>query len=205
MAKLYEGKPLPFKESLIGISDKTMALHHDILYMGYVKKKNEIADALEGFEKGEKDLAGANQTYSELRALKDGETFATNGVYLHEYYFNVLGSDGKASGALLDALIEKFGSLENFAAYFKACGMAARGWAVLAWDTHEAALKVYTGDAHNQGGVWGAIPVITLDVYEHAYFIDYGSDRKAYIEDYMKNLNWVAANVVFEAARLVKR
>ncbi|PJE76094.1 superoxide dismutase [Candidatus Uhrbacteria bacterium CG10_big_fil_rev_8_21_14_0_10_48_11] len=205
MAKTYEGKPLPFKTTLKGISDKTIAMHHDVLYMGYVKKKNEIAVALKGFEKGEKDLAGANQTYSELRGLKDGETFATNGVYLHEYYFNVLGGDGEASGPLVDAIGAKYGSLENFLAYFNACGMAARGWAVLAWDTHEAELKVYTGDAHNQGGVWGAIPVLTLDVYEHAYFIDYGSDRKSYIDDYIKNLNWKMATLVFEAAQKVKR
>ncbi|MFA5954109.1 MAG: superoxide dismutase [Patescibacteria group bacterium] len=205
MAKQYTGKPLPFKATLKGISDKTMAMHHDVLYMGYVKKKNEIAESLEAFEQGKKDLTGANQTFSELRALKDGETFATNGVYLHEYYFNVLGGDGVPDGSLITALEEKFGSLENFLSYFKACGMAARGWAVLAWDTHEAELKVYTGDAHNQGGVWGAIPVLTLDVYEHAYFIDYGSDRKTYIDDYIKNLNWKTANLVFDAAQKVKR
>ena len=160
----YEPKPLPFKKALIGISEKTMAIHHDKLYQGYVNKMQEIAEKLTAFEKGE-GLDTANQTYSALRALKDGETFAVNGVYLHEYYFNILGGGGKPSGALADALAEKYGSLDNFLNYFKACGIAARGWAVLCLDTHWADLQIYTGDAHNQGGVWGAIPIIFFYVF----------------------------------------
>ena len=80
---------------------------------------------------------------------------------------------------------------------FKACGMSARGWAVLAYDTNDGRLHNYIGDTHNQGGVWGAIPVIVLDVYEHAYFIDYGSDRKSYLEDFMNHLDWKMANEVW--------
>jgi Fe-Mn family superoxide dismutase len=194
-----EVKPLPFK-SLTGISDKTMAIHHDKLYAGYVAKKNEIGEKLEALSHGG-DVSSANQSYSELRALKDGETFATNGVYLHEWYFDALGGDGKPAGSLVDALVQKYGSLDNFLNYFNACGMAARGWVVLAWDTHDAMLRVYSGDAHNQGGVWGCLPVIVLDVYEHAYFIDYGSDRKAYITDYWKNFNWAKATESFEATK----
>lgn len=77
--------------------------------------------------------------------------------------------------------------------------MAARGWAVLAYDTRDKSLKVFTCDAHNQGGVWGAIPLIVLDVYEHAYFMDYGSDRKAYIESFLQQLNWARANDLYAA------
>ena len=62
-----------------------------------------------------------------------------------------------------------------------------RGWVVFShWDTHDATLRVYTGDAHNHGGVWGCMPVLVLTSTEHAYFIDYGSDRKAYIADWWK-------------------
>jgi superoxide dismutase, Fe-Mn family len=189
-------KPLPFSKPLTGISDKTLAIHHDKLYAGYVTKKDEIAQKLESLTKGG-DVSSANQSYSELRALKDGETFATNGVYLHEWYFDVLGGDGVPGGALADALTAQHGSVENFMAYMSACGMAARGWTVLCWDTHDKALRVYTGDAHNQGGVWGCLPIIVLDVYEHAYFMDYGSDRKAYIADFWKNLNWEKANELY--------
>ncbi len=188
----YQAKPLPFTKKLTGISQKTLVIHHDKLYAGYVAKKNEIEEKLQ-----QADNATANQTYSELRALKADETFAANGVYLHEGYFEALGGDGKATGELADALQEKFGNLEAFQARFKACGMAARGWAVLAWDTNDRQLHIYTADAHNQGGIWGAVPLIVLDVYEHAYFMDYGSDRGAYIDDFFKNLDWVTANEKF--------
>lgn len=195
-----EPQPLPFSGSLTGISDKTIAIHHDKLYAGYVTKQNEIQGKLEELIKTG-DVATANQTYSDLRGLKDGETFAVNGVYLHEWYFDILGGDGTASGPLVDALASQFGSLEQFLAYFSACGMAARGWVVLCWDMKAQALRVYQADAHNQGGIWGCMPIIVMDVYEHAYFIDYGSDRKAYIADFWKNLNWKKANELYEAAK----
>lgn len=200
-ATQYDPKPLPFKKSLTGISDKAMQIHHDKLYVGYVAKMKEIGEKLRTMFDRPEVLSGANQTYSELRALRDGETFATNGVYLHEYYFNVLGGDGASKGPLVDAITEKWGSLDRFVQSFSATGMAVRGWVVLAWDTHLGRLKIYGADAHNQGGVWGAIPLIVLDVYEHAYFMDYGSDRKKYIEDFWKNMNWDAANAVYERAR----
>ncbi|MDO8425258.1 MAG: Fe-Mn family superoxide dismutase [bacterium] len=201
--KAYEPKPLPFRQELIGISAKAMEIHHDKLYVGYVKKMQEIGEKLKALVDRPEALEGANQTYSELRALRDGETFAANGVYLHEHYFNVLGGDGTPTGTLVDAIAEKWGSLERFVQAFSATGMAVRGWVVLAWDTHLGRLKIYGADAHNQGGVWGAIPVLVLDVYEHAYFMDYGSDRKAYINDYWKNLNWAAATAAFERVRNV--
>lgn len=197
---MTEPKPIPFSAPLTGISEKTISIHHDKLYAGYVAKKNEIEQKLETLVKAG-DLQTANQTFSDLRGLKNGETFAVNGVYLHEWYFENLGGDGNATGSLAEALKEKFGSLETFVNYFSACGMAARGWVVLAWDTHENDLRVYSCDAHNQGGIWGAHPIIVLDVYEHAYFIDYGSDRKTYIADYWKNFNWKTANDLYAAAK----
>lgn len=194
----YQPQPLPFSGAPAGISEKTLTTHHDKLYVGYVNKKNEIDEKLAALSHGG-DVSSANQTYSELRALKDGEAFAVNGVYLHEWYFDVLGGDGAPTGPLADALAAQYGSIENFLNYFAACGMASRGWTVLAFDTHEKGLRVYNGDAHNQGGVWGALPIVVLDVYEHAYFMDYGSDRKSYIEAFLKQLNWSAANERYAA------
>lgn len=203
-AKDYEAKPLPFTNDLIGISKKTLEIHHDKLYAGYVAKMKEIGTELAKFATGEKEAVG-NQTYSELRGLRNGETFANNGVYLHEYYFSVLGGNGQIpENALTAALKEKFGSMEQFVKYFSASGMAMRGWVVLAFDMQLGHLKVYGCDAHNQGGVWGCVPIIVLDVYEHAYFIDYGSDRKAYIDDFWKNFHWEAANALFEKVKNVK-
>ncbi len=196
---MYEEKSLKFSKELEGISKKTIDIHHDKLYVGYVKKANEILERLKELRKE----ASGNQTYSELRALKQGETFAINGVYLHEYYFDVLGGDGSYDKApeLSKAISDKWGSIEEFIKYFTEAGMAARGWALLVWDTKAGELRQYNSDAHNQGGVWGCTPVIVLDVYEHAYFIDYGSDRKAYIEDFWKNFNWEAAEELYKAAK----
>lgn len=181
-------QPLAFSE-IEGLSEKALTIHHDKLYAGYVTKTNEIREKLRSLETGG-DVSSANQSYSELRALKDSETFATNSVYLHEWYFQTMGGNGEPRGTLVDALKQIHGSWENFVTYFTACGLAARGWVVLAWDTHDLALRTYTGDAHNQGGVWGCLPLLVLDVYEHAYFIDYGSDRKTYIENWWKTLDW---------------
>jgi len=199
---MSETKPLPYKpDSLKGISEKTMAIHHDKLYAGYVAKKDDINGKLE--ELREKiisgEASGSNPTYSDLRGLKRGEIFAVNAVNLHEWYFDILGGDGSTDKApeLSKAISAKWGSVENFIKYFSECGMAARGWCVLAWDTKDGELKQYNTDVHHEG-VWGAFPIITLDVYEHAYFIDYGSDRKKYIEDYWVNFNWTAAEELYK-------
>jgi len=195
--KPYKYKPQPFK-ALNGISDKTNAIH-DKLYQGYIKKKDEIQEKLKAVE-----LGTANQTYSELRALKDGETFAVNGVYLHDIYFDGLGGDGLSKNLeIVKAIEATWGSWDNFLALIKACGLAARGWVVLSWDTMEGGLRLYTGDAHNQGGVWGALPILTLDIYEHAYFMDYGSDRASYIDTWIKNLDWKRINERFKKFRTV--
>jgi Fe-Mn family superoxide dismutase len=189
----YEAKPLPFSKPLVGISDKTLAIHHDKLYVGYVNKRNEIEEKL-----SKVDRTAANGTYSEYGELKRQETFATNAIYLHEYYFNILGGDGAQAGELLEGITKDFGSFENWLTDMKAAGMVARGWVVLAYDFNTGRLHNYVCDGHNQGGIWGAMPVIVLDTYEHAYFIDYGSDRKTYIEDYFKNLDWNKANEIFK-------
>lgn len=201
-------KPLSYNsDSLKGISQKTIEIHHDKLYVGYVKKSDEINQQLTELRKNIiSGNASGNQTYSELRALKQGETFAVNGVYLHEYYFDVLGGDGVYDNApeLSKAISAKWGSVEDFIKYFTECGMAARGWSLLVWDIKAEELKQYNSDAHNQGGVWGCLPIIVLDVYEHAYFIDYGSDRKSYIADFWNNFDWAAAEELYKKVSQVK-
>lgn len=193
----YEAKPLPFSKQLQGISEKTLQIHHDKLYQGYVNKRNEIEEKLATADRG-----AANATYSEYGELKREESFAANGVVLHEYYFNILGGEGKeAANELRAAIEESFGSYEKWLEDFKAAGMVARGWVVLAYDHNTGKLHNYVCDAHNQAGIWGAMPIFVLDTYEHAYFIDYGSDRKSYIEDFMNNVNWEAANRIFTSIK----
>ncbi len=205
----YKPKALPFRMPLNGISDRTLKTHHDKLYTGYVTKKDEIENRLEELGReivNAPDGAAGNSTHSELRALKADETYTTNGVYLHEWYFEVLGGDGKYENApeLVKAISESYGSVDSFIKYFSECAMSARGWSVLAWDTREQRLWAYNCDAHNQGGVWGALPIIVLDVYEHAYFADYGADRKSYLNAFWKNFNWSAANDLFKRATMIR-
>lgn len=188
----YLVKPLPFTKELAGISRKTLDIHHGKLYTGYVNKRNEIEEKLK-----KADVAAANATYSEIGELKRQETFAANGVILHEAYFNVLGGNGRPSGPLVERIQKDFGSYESWEADFKAAGMAARGWVILAYDINDGRLHNYSSDVHNHGGIWGTVPIVVLDVYEHAYFIDFGADRKSYIEAFMKNLNWEASNKAF--------
>ena len=189
----------------MAISEMTMMIHKDKLYAGYVAKKKEVGDIL--FDLYKKIIAGeavgGNATYSDLRSVKDAENFVTNAVYLHEWYFEVLGGDANWEKApeLSKALIEKWGSMEGGIKYMSECAMAARGWMVVCWDTKDGKLRQYNADAHNQGGVWGCIPVIVLDVYEHAYFIDYGADRKAYIADFWKQFDWAAAEAMYLKVR----
>jgi Fe-Mn family superoxide dismutase len=199
---MFEQKPLPYAvDSIAGISPATFAMHHDTLYAGYVKKSQDIERELAAIAHGEQEVAPANATYSPLRSLKDAEIFAQNGVFLHEAFFASLAAESQAQGPLVDALAQVFGSLPNFLAHFAACGLAARGWTLLAWDTLRGGLHVYNADAHHQGGVWGAMPLLVLDVYEHAYVGDYGADRKAYIETFLRHINWAAATERYLAVR----
>jgi Fe-Mn family superoxide dismutase len=176
-------KPSTF--AMDGISKKTMEEHHK-LYVGYINKSNEILDALKSV-----DLSKANQTYSVLRALKVELTFAIGGVKNHEIYFDHLGGKGgKPEGRLLDQIVKDFGSYESWEKDLKATGLAARGWVWLAYDADRGTLFNYLGDAQNTFPIWNAVPILALDTYEHAYFLDYATDRKSYIEAFMRNLDW---------------
>ena len=197
----FSVKELTFaKDALDGISAKTIETHHDRLYAGYVNKRNEIEAALPNA-----DRSKSAQTYSEYRGLKVEETFNADGQILHELYFSHLGpqqgSQTRPTGALADALDRDFGGFEKFVEELSASGMAARGWANVALDPTDGKLHIFIADAHNQGGVWGTIPIMTLDVYEHAYFIDYGSARADYIKAFFRNVNWHKVAENYEKAR----
>ncbi|MEK9166398.1 MAG: Fe-Mn family superoxide dismutase [Patescibacteria group bacterium] len=199
---MKEIKPLKYTE-LDGLSEKQLKEHHDVLYAGYVKKIGEIEEKLKNV-----DIASANATFSDLRELKMEETFALNGVRLHEGYFDNMapppaGGGGAAPpGRIAEMISRDFSSYENWAAEFKALGLCARGWVVLGYDLEEKKLKNIVCDSHNQGGVWNMVAVLIMDVYEHAYFIDYATGRKAYIEAFFKNINWHYVNAVLEKFRI---
>ncbi|HEY8486292.1 MAG TPA: Fe-Mn family superoxide dismutase [Limnochordales bacterium] len=183
---------------LDGISQRTMEEHYK-LYQGYVNKYNEIMRKLA--ELPEDELKAANQTYSLIRALKVELSFAIGGIKNHEIYFDILGgSGGRPSGALLAQIEKDFGSYDRWVADLKATGIAARGWVWLAWDHERRYLFNYLGDAQNTYPIWGATPVLALDTYEHAYFIDYGVNRGAYIDAFLRNLDWSKVEQRFQQA-----
>lgn len=180
--------PRPLDPRLLeldGISRTTVEAHYR-LYQGYVAKRNEILARLADI-----DLAAANQVYSDVRALKLELTFAVGGVKNHEIYFQHLGGDGGDPDGAIGALIERdFGSVEAWRADLKATAMAGRGWAWTAYDWDEGRLFNYLGDAQNTFPIWNATPLVAVDVYEHAYFLDYQTDRASYLDAFFRNLDW---------------
>jgi superoxide dismutase, Fe-Mn family len=187
-----EIRPRELKPELLeldGISRTTIDAHYR-LYQGYVTKRNEILERLEDV-----DLDAGNQVFSDLRALKVDLTFAVGGIKNHELYFDHLGGEGgNPSGAFAGLIDRDFGGFDRWRADLKATGMAGRGWAWTAYDWDEGRLFNYVGDAQNTFPVWNATPLVALDVYEHAYFLDYQTDRGAYIEAFFRNLDWNVVN-----------
>jgi len=190
MREEFKPEELKIQKDLPGISLRTLQEHFK-LYQGYVKKTNEIQKKIDEADKSE-----ANGVYSHIGELKRQETFAVNGMKLHEVYFGHLGDGNEPKGRLLKMIERDFGSLENWKLDMVATGLSARGWAILALDFKDNRLHNYSADAQNVGAVWGAIPIIAMDVYEHAYFIDYGTDRKSYVDAFFKNLNWEFAESI---------
>lgn len=180
--------PLPYV-SLPGLSAHQLAEHYK-LYVGYINKTNEIWSLLT-----EVSRVDANATYSPYRELKLEETFAFNGVKQHEFYFtNLGGPGGPPSGPIATVIDNNFGSWQRWAEDFRALALSARGWAALAYDRRTNRLHNFLFDAHNIGGSVQTHILLIIDVYEHAYFIDYGTNRRGYIDAFFSNINWDEVN-----------
>ncbi len=187
---------------MTGISKKTIEEHLK-LYQGYVNKYNEINGKLNGLT--EEDYKNANQVYSKIRELKVELSFAWGGVVNHEIYFTHLGGDGgKPAGDLLKQIKKDFGSFENFQRDMQATAIAARGWVWTGWNHRENRLINYLGDGQNSYLVWEVEPILALDTYEHAYFIDYGTNRAGYIEAFFNHLDWNVIEKKFELLLSIK-
>jgi len=184
--------PRPLKPALLqldGISRRQIEEHY-ALYAGYVAKLNEIHERLLTA-----DRAGADETYSELRALKIALSFALHGVKLHEAYFENLGGAGGEPEGKIRALLERdFGSLEAWLADFRASALCARGWVILAYDLDDRRLHNFIADSHDAHGIWNALPVLVLDTAEHAYAADCGMQRVPYLAAFLRNVDWDVVN-----------
>jgi len=172
-------------KNMDGLSGNQIEQHLK-LYKGYVGKSNELYNQLKTV-----DLTSANATYSPLREMLVEQSFAVNGMIYHEFYFgNLGGTGGDATGEVKAALDERFGSTGKFMDFLKAAGKSMRGWVVIGWNTRGNHIDAYGLDMHNMWSPQNLVPLLVLDVYEHAYMIDYGIDRPKYLEAFAKNLDW---------------
>jgi Fe-Mn family superoxide dismutase len=130
-----------------------------------------------------------------VRALKVDLSFAIGGIKNHELYFEHLGGPGGDPTGRVGELVKRdFGSAQVWRDDLRATGMAGRGWAWTAYDWDEGRLFNYVGDAQNTFPIWNATPLVALDVYEHAYFLDFQTDRAGYIDAFLDNLDWDVVN-----------
>lgn len=169
-----------------GFSDNLLK-NHFTLYQGYVTNTNKLAESLDQMLK---DGKTGLQEFSELKR-RFGWEF--NGMRLHEYYFDNLGGKGgiEKGGRLFKKLSEVFGSYENWEKEFKAVGtMRGIGWAILYHDPFTGRLFNFWINEHDTGHPSGCSPILILDVFEHAFMIDYGLKRADYIEAFFKNIDW---------------
>jgi len=191
---------IPFAHQTEVVSKKLFD-EHIKLYQGYVDKTNEISLKLAASTAAE--LAAANATYSMYRGLKRGESFALDGVILHELYFQNLAVENSPIGHRTNSLMERnWSGFDGWKAAFTASAKTARGWCILAYEQRSQSCRNIVLDSHDDGLVCGAYPLLVLDMYEHAYILDYGIDKAAYIDRFIADIPW---SVVEKRAAAVMR
>lgn len=183
---MYTAKDYSKLVGMEGFSE-TLLKNHFTLYQGYVTNTNKVLDALYQMLKEDKT---ATPEFAEMKRRLGWEF---NGMRLHEYYFENLG--GKAGigkeGPLAKKMSEDFGSYEAWEKEFKGVGaMRGIGWAVLYQDSANGKLINFWINEHDVGHPAGCKPLLIMDVFEHAFMIDYGLKRADYIASFFKNINW---------------
>lgn len=182
-----------------GLSNNQIDQHLK-LYKGYVGKTKEINERLDAADILTQAPV-ANATYSPLRELLMEQSYALNGVVYHELYFGNLGGAGGEPGGDLKAAVEaRWGTVGKFMDHLSAAGKCMRGWVIVGWNARDGALHTYGLDMHNMWAPANVVPVVALDVYEHAYMIDYGINRGKYLEAFMKNVDWDVCGKRFATA-----
>jgi Fe-Mn family superoxide dismutase len=190
----YTAKPLSIDpKSIKGISEKVLTSHYENNYVGAVKRLNAI-----GVQLAELDFAKAPNFV--VNGLKREELIAANSMILHEIYFDGLGGAGKPGGALADAIARDFGSLDRWRAEFSAMGKAeggGSGWVIMAYSPRDKRL-VNQWAADHTTTLAGGRPVVVLDMYEHAYHMDYGAAAARYVDVYMEAIHWDNAAKLYD-------
>ena len=190
----YDPKPMSFDPKAIkGISEKVLVSHYENNYVGAVRRLNAI-----GIQITELDFAKAPNFV--VNGLKREELIAANSMILHEVYFDGLGGGGAPRGTLAETIARDFGSLERWRTQFSAMGKAqggGSGWVILAWSPRDKRL-VNQWAADHTTTLAGGRPVVVLDMYEHAYHMDYGAAAARYVDAYMEAINWDNAVKLYE-------
>jgi Fe-Mn family superoxide dismutase len=179
---MYKKNDYSKLKGMEGFSDNALETHF-ALYDGYVTNTNRILQELGEYKSD-------SIQYAELKRRLGWEF---DGMRLHEYYFGALGGNGEIDkgGKLFKMLEEQFGSYEEWKNDFVATGkMRGIGWAILYMDPVSGKLMNFWINEHNEGHPVGATLVLNMDVFEHAFMLDWGKDRAGYIDAYMKNINW---------------
>ncbi|GGI25383.1 superoxide dismutase [Bradyrhizobium guangdongense] len=190
----YQVKPLPFDpKSISGISEKVLVSHYENNYGGAVKRLNAI-----GAQLAELDFAKAPNFI--INGLKREELIAMNSMILHEIYFDSLGGASGPGGALAEAIVRDFGSIERWRAEFSAMGKAeggGSGWVILSYSPRSKRL-VNQWAADHTTTLAGGRPVLVLDMYEHAYHMDFGAAAARYVDIYMEAIRWDNASALYD-------
>ena len=194
----YEARKFDLK-GLKGISDETLQLHFK-LYEGYVKGTNALNERIEQILEDGKVDAEEVPAYSELTRRLG---FEYNGMVLHEYYFENLtrGSD-RPDGAFHTRAEQSFGSFDVWKTDFAGIGnMRGVGWAICYENPANGRLSNHWITLHEHGNVAGFRPILVMDVWEHAYLLDHGTDRKKYVESFFANVAWQVVHRRLSEAR----
>ena len=189
-------KPLPFDpKTIAGLSEKLLTSHHDNNYVGAVKRLGAISADFAS-------LDPATAPGYRINGLKREELIAWNSMILHEIYFAGLGAPSQPGARIAGALERDFGGVDRWRAEFSAMGKAlggGSGWAVLTW-SHRDGRLVNQWAADHTMALAGSTPVLVLDMYEHAYAMDYGAKAGAYVDAFMKAITWPSADAAFARA-----
>ncbi|HMH19029.1 MAG TPA: Fe-Mn family superoxide dismutase [Burkholderiales bacterium] len=184
---------------LLGLSPKLIESHYENNYGGALRRLNAITEQLEALDFGKAPGYVVN-------GLKREELIALNSTLLHELYFASLGGDGKPTKAFAETLARDFGSVDRWRSEFVAMGNAlagGSGWVLLVYVPRDRRLVNQYASDHSQA-LAGGIPILALDMYEHAYHIDFGANAKAYVEAFMRNIDSKAVEERYEDASKVE-
>ena len=188
-------KPLPFDPTkLNGLSERLLRSHHENNYTGAVRRLGQIESQLAAMP--------ADAPGFQVKGLRMEELIATNSVILHEEYFGNLGGDGKAAGALQQAIASQFGSFDQWDRQFRALSNSlggGSGWATLSLSFRDGRLHNYIAFDHTDNVAFGR-PILVNDMFEHAYHMDFGAAAARYVDAFMQNVKWEECNRRYEEA-----